>query len=407
MLRIFFVIIISFLITTTAFSEFAPELIKKCKDATALVETFKSTGSAFCINKSGYFITNEHVIAKADDKLNIVVKPGEADQLVLPATIVCADKEMDLAILKVTTDVVLTTLELGNVDDLIETIPLAAFGYPLGKKLSLEVGEYPGVTVSLGHITSLRKSNGILQEIQLDASLNPGNSGGPVVTENGNVVGVVVAGMPGSGINFSIPVTKVTKLITTAYIKFNPAPIDATKTAQNTDFNITVDTMVPQPEKITVEMVVSTEKKEPRTYTATKTTDNNYKITIIPAPVKLGPKILLLDIIQENSNFKCNTIKRDIVIDGQKISLDMVSRIENGKQTSVTLVDGKVLTGELTGIEAIDIFWGKVNANVNLKSAKVISVSGADPILKQIDYQIVVKIGTTIIAKSAGTIPVI
>ena len=79
-----------------------------------------------------------------------------------------------------------------------------AFGFPFGKDLSLSNDEYPNVTVSTGHITSLRKIKGELAAIQVDAQLNPGNSGGPVLNDRGKVVGIVVAGIDGTGIDFAI-----------------------------------------------------------------------------------------------------------------------------------------------------------------------------------------------------------
>ena len=87
---------------------------------------------------------------------------------------------------------------LGTDDELVETMPLAAFGYPFGRMLAAD-NRYPTVSVNTGTITALRRKGGKLSAIQLDASVNPGNSGGPVVDKKGNLIGIVVSGMVMAG----------------------------------------------------------------------------------------------------------------------------------------------------------------------------------------------------------------
>ena len=72
-------------------------------------------------------------------------------------------------------------LPLGSEAHLVETWEVTAFGYPFGKDLALDANGDLGVTVSAGRITSLRKVSGDLGAVQLDASLNPGNSSGPAL----------------------------------------------------------------------------------------------------------------------------------------------------------------------------------------------------------------------------------
>ena len=186
-----------------------PEVVVKAKRATALVEIAGGAGvaTAFCVDASGYFLTNRHVVEAAGDPpvLSLVLYPGEKEQKVLKARVVRSSKQADLALLKVDTAEALTALEIGDSGGLIETLPVVAFGYPFGRYLAAGADDYPTVTVSLGHITALRKARGELQGIQLDASLNPGNSGGPVLDEKGRVVGVVAEGIEGTGINLAVP----------------------------------------------------------------------------------------------------------------------------------------------------------------------------------------------------------
>jgi len=202
--------------------------VQKAKQATALVQVDDgdggSEGSAFCIDATGLFITNAHVVEPLEvgGKLTLILRSGEKDQKILAAHVVSLNNDADLAILQVDLPIKLTPLTLGVTDDLIETTPIVAFGYPFGSDLALKAGDYPSITVSTGHITALRKIKGDLHSIQIDASLNPGNSGGPILNDKGEVIAIVQEGIPGSGINSAIPIADLKTLLAQAQILFTP-----------------------------------------------------------------------------------------------------------------------------------------------------------------------------------------
>ncbi len=180
-------------------------VISKTKSATVLLETNEAMGTAFCIDPSGIFVSNDHVLGSDfDGRLSLIVHSGEGRQKKLRASVLFRDGQSDLAIITVEGAGKLDYLHLGDSSRLFETMPVVAFGYPFGSDLAFGANRYPSITVSSGKITALRKSGGKLEAIQLDASLNPGNSGGPVVDGAGKVIGIVVAGIEGSGINFAI-----------------------------------------------------------------------------------------------------------------------------------------------------------------------------------------------------------
>ena len=199
------------------------ELLTVGKQATALVviPAERKTATAFCIHPSGIFVTNNHVVEKVREgyAIRIVVDPSLESEKSYEATLLRIDPENDLALLKTKSGVNFASLTIANNPELIETMPVIAFGFPFGNRLSLEEGAYPSVSVSTGKITSLRREKKQLQAIQLDASLNPGNSGGPVLNEKREVIGVVRAGVPGSGVNFAIPSEKVEKLVQTPSVE--------------------------------------------------------------------------------------------------------------------------------------------------------------------------------------------
>lgn len=200
-------------------ADIAPDVVQRAKQATVFVEVEEkegiAEGSAFCIDATGLFVTNAHVVEAlaVGGKLTLVLRSGEKDQIKFTAHVLALDKEVDLALLQADHPPKLTTLTLGNSEGLLETTSVVAFGYPFGTDLAAKEGNAPSITVSTGHITALRKVNGVLTDIQLDASLNPGNSGGPILDMKGNVIGIVKKGIRGSGINYAIPVNDLRTLI--------------------------------------------------------------------------------------------------------------------------------------------------------------------------------------------------
>jgi S1-C subfamily serine protease len=98
--------------------DFPKEIIIKGKAATALALLPKNrgSGSAFCINKAGFFITNEHVVhdLTPDQKLTLVLNSGEDDEKVLDASIVRKDPVQDLALLRVDGVITVPALDLGG-----------------------------------------------------------------------------------------------------------------------------------------------------------------------------------------------------------------------------------------------------------------------------------------------------
>ena len=170
-----------------------------------------ASGSGFFDGATGMVLTNAHVIGMlhADEpppqKLDVVLQSGEKDEKTLPGRIVAVDRVSDLAVLAVDVRAAglaapPAALTLASASALRETQQVFVFGFPFGEGLG------KNITVSTSSISSLRKDkDGMLAQVQVNGGMNPGNSGGPVVDTAGNVVGVAVAGIRGTQINFAIP----------------------------------------------------------------------------------------------------------------------------------------------------------------------------------------------------------
>ena len=161
-------------------------------------------GSGFIIDKKGIVITNNHVIQNAED---IVVKvDGDKE---FKAKIIGADPLSDIAVLQIISKETFKPVKFGDSDKARIGDWVIAIGNPLGL----------GGTVTSGIISARNRSIGLSRYedyIQTDASINSGNSGGPLFDMNGNVIGIntAILGKGGSiGIGFSIPSNSAKKVI--------------------------------------------------------------------------------------------------------------------------------------------------------------------------------------------------
>ena len=137
------------------------------------------SGSGFFVSSEGHVITNHHVI----DGCNTTKVSFKGNQI--DAQILAVDKMNDIAILK--TNIKPNSIfPISNEDvSLLEDVVVA--GYPLGKKVSSAIKTHKGV------VTALAGAGDNYSNFQTDAAINAGNSGGPIMNQKGNIVGIAVA----------------------------------------------------------------------------------------------------------------------------------------------------------------------------------------------------------------------
>jgi serine protease Do len=164
-----------------------------------------SLGSGFVIDASGLVVTNNHVIADADE-VTVVFNDGSR----LKAEIIGRDQKTDLALLKVTPEKPLKAVKFGDSDKL----RLGEWVIAIGNPFSL------GGSVSAGIVSARNRdinSGPYDNYIQTDAAINRGNSGGPLFNLNGDVIGVntaIISPSGGSiGIGFAVPSKTVTAVV--------------------------------------------------------------------------------------------------------------------------------------------------------------------------------------------------
>src|SRR3954470_12183231 len=175
-----------------------------------------SIGTGFIINKDGYLLTNEHVVRGVID-LRVRLLDGRE----LAACVVGADMATDLALLKVTTKRPLPVLALGNSASVRVGEPVIAIGNPYGFNHSVTAGIVSAKERVVDRASLHEPGAEELYSffIQTDASINLGNSGGPLIDANGAVIGVNAAFwaghplQPAQGIGFAIPINMAKSLL--------------------------------------------------------------------------------------------------------------------------------------------------------------------------------------------------
>ncbi|MGK0673274.1 MAG: Do family serine endopeptidase [Halothiobacillaceae bacterium] len=159
-----------------------------------------SLGSGFILEEDGYILTNQHVIADAEQ---IVVRLS--DRRELPARVVGQDVTSDIALLKVEAKG-LPTLQVGNADELRVGEWVVAIGTPFGFDHSVTAG----IVSAKGRGIPNDSNQTYVPFIQTDVAINPGNSGGPLLNMRGEVVGInsqIYTESGGyMGLSFAIPV---------------------------------------------------------------------------------------------------------------------------------------------------------------------------------------------------------
>lgn len=173
------------------------------------------SGSGFVFDSEGHIVTNNHVVADGDS-FEVVFADGNRE----PATLIGADVDSDLAVIKV--DALPSNappMPLSDSQSLRVGQFVIAIGNPFGETGSMSIGIVSGLgrTLESQRIAEGGGRYSLPEVIQTDAAINPGNSGGPLLNLTGEVVGVNSAILTrtgtNSGVGFSIPVNAVKRIV--------------------------------------------------------------------------------------------------------------------------------------------------------------------------------------------------
>lgn len=192
------------------------DAVEKVYDGVVVVNTYlngkayaSGTGFAYKIDgKTGYILTNNHVINNADD-----VYVTFTDGTIVKATIVGSDVYSDIAVLSVGKEYIKTVTEIGSSEDLRLGDTVFAIGAPIDSAYSWSVTR--GIVSGKNREVEVELTSGntttpmVVNALQTDAAINSGNSGGPLANSNGQVVGITSIKLASSsieGMGFAIPI---------------------------------------------------------------------------------------------------------------------------------------------------------------------------------------------------------
>ncbi len=186
------------------FSKMIIEAVDKVKNAVVKIDVFKNvkgkltragSGSGFIFSSDGLVFTNSHVVEGAEKIMVSLLNENEIE-----AVLIGQDPDTDLAILKIYTDGY-SVARLGD----NSTLQIGQFVIAIGNPYGYQHTVTTGVVSALGRTLQTQSGRLVDNVIQSDAALNPGNSGGPMITTNGDVVGVNTAMIMGAqGLSFSV-----------------------------------------------------------------------------------------------------------------------------------------------------------------------------------------------------------
>jgi|LakMenEpi03Aug12_release.lakeMendotaPanAssembly.Ray.scaffolds.fasta_scaffold09103_7 serine protease Do len=196
-------------------------------------QRFSGAGSGVVILKEGFIITNYHVVEKASPGGIRVSFDKRYDETEYPAELVSWVKEEDLALLRIRGERDFPTVPLGTSSDLMIGESVIAIGSPYGQTHTVSSGIISGLHRNVDIPNSGLRFSDL---IQTDASINFGNSGGPLLNINGELIGINSAvNSQAQNIGFAIPVDRVKAVIeeqlTPTWLGFEVEPGDHLKVA--------------------------------------------------------------------------------------------------------------------------------------------------------------------------------
>ena len=191
------------------------DMVEAARQSVVQIYTERASGTGFIVDSTGYVLTNEHVV-RDGGSVSIMFDDGTRAR----AQVMATDAGRDLALLQFFTTRNLPSLRLAASTRIGETV--VALGYPLTSRLGLNI------TITRGVVSAFRTFDGV-DYVQTDTSLNPGNSGGPLLNAKGEVVGMNSSGIrDADGINFAISYSVIGErlryLIHTASLPPTPTP---------------------------------------------------------------------------------------------------------------------------------------------------------------------------------------
>ena len=348
-----------FLFGFTLLTSHAEDLVETIKNSTAFlsIPATQNSGTTFCISAKGYFATCAHVLGNAPvgSEVNLTIRSGLPEAKEGKATVVRIDADNDLAILKAEPEFA-HPLPLARTPPR-ETDEVTVGGYPFGTALALE--KRPAITIATGKVTALRREGSLLSRIQFDADIQFGNSGGPLLNENGKVIGVVASRITGSKLSFALGTSLLNAVINGPMAKVeNLTELTSSKKNEPFSLDLVLDYLTPPSEAPEVVATFTGSASGVRPLEVKKTGKYHYHLSGIPYPGDSDTtgRTLRTKLVRISGNITSavTVAHKDLEfsIGGENYFLSQFKLIYPPKKKGLT-VDGKVIEGPITGLESV------------------------------------------------------
>jgi len=397
-------VILALLTCAAGFAKSKPEVEEQSAEAVALVEIVHEGqvryGTAFCVDKSGLFVTSADVVSSGLEAgaVNLVLSPGAKNQQRVRAKLVRWNDALGLSVLRIDPVRPLTVLELGTDASIRETLPVTAYGFPLADGVP-EGAPTPAVTDKAVRVTALRRAGGRLEQVQIDGQLSRGYSGSPLVDPAGKVIGVVQSGLRGAGINFAIPVGRLSNYLSSPLILFDPPPIEAANRLKGVDWTIRVappNDGSRLPANLAVSVTLPGGSEQPRKLAARAAGAGIYTVKVVPL---MGAPDRLITVVAESSTSRVTGVIPDVPlrIDGKAMTLGDLQSIRMSRPPRAFLRDGTELTGEILGLGRVGVLTEAGPVAIDLRRVRVVHILrvGVAPQVGSIEVGLEVRRGTT------------
>jgi hypothetical protein len=369
------------------------QLARRAKAACALVEVKGrgGSGSAFCVHPSGLFVTCAHVAA---GDVTLVLNPGQKAEKACPATVIRMDREQDLALLRVEGVKDLPALPLGSDAKVEELMNVWAFGCPSGPARAFSANETS--------IRSLPAPNSRPSRIQLNAALDPGQAGGPVLDGRGQVVGVVAAGVPGKDAGFAVPASTVAGFLARPEVQFDQPHLDQVTIYKPARFAARLTHLLPPAAPSAVDLIVKPSRGPARTYHVDAQGDE-YRVTTLPVLSPPGPLTLRLLAQFENGTLNATVTDRAFKVGDRELQLRQVAGLRPGAVPCVVLHDGGKVEGLVSGLDRVPVRLGGQTLQVNLAGAREVTLRRAEK-PDEVEYTLVVRQGDREVCRQSQSV---
>ncbi|MEN6369210.1 MAG: trypsin-like peptidase domain-containing protein [Thermotogota bacterium] len=194
-----------------------------------VAQTYPTSGTGFIVASSGYILTSYHVVEGATGPITITLSDGTKHEArVVDYSPTTDEGGYDAALLKIEASG-LPTIPIADSDQVQLFDQVVVLGYPLSFELGVSLN------VTGGNITAFRKIKDSPEMLQIDAAVNPGNSGGPALDAMGRAVGIVTSKIVGEeveGVSFLVPINLAAQLVTKHVVGWTVSTADTVLTSR-------------------------------------------------------------------------------------------------------------------------------------------------------------------------------